>query len=214
MANGSARVPQEVNPDDPKGWYSQKRSTLAAAMVFTAPGIPMLFQGQEFLEGNYFRDTVPVDWDQRDEFQGIVRLYRDLIRLRLNRDGFTRGLCGQFTRVFHLNDERKLLAYHRWNKGGPADDVVVVANFLNEPQDGYVIGFPAAGTWKLRFNSDWQGYSENFEGIGAARSSRNRTSMTAFPPERTLHRSVQRADLFAIIAMIAGASPWQWVDHR
>jgi 1,4-alpha-glucan branching enzyme len=33
------------------GWYARKRSTLAAAMVFTAPGIPMLFQGQEFLEG-------------------------------------------------------------------------------------------------------------------------------------------------------------------
>ena len=164
VANGSARVPQQVNPEYPKGWYSQKRSTLAAAMVFTAPGIPMLFQGQEFLEGNYFRDTVPVDWDQRDEFHGIVRLYRDLIRLRVNRDGFTRGLCGQFTKVYHLNDERKLLAYRRWDKGGPADDVVVVANFLNEPQDGYVIGFPAAGTWKLRFNSDWQDYSEIFAG--------------------------------------------------
>lgn len=164
VANGSARVPQEVNPEDPKGWYSQKRSTLAAAMVFTAPGIPMLFQGQEFLEGNYFRDTVPVDWDQCDEFHGIVRLYRDLIRLRLNRDGFTRGLCGQFTKVYHLNDERKLLAYRRWDKGGPADDVVVVANFLNQPQDGYVVGFPAAGAWKLRFNSDWQDYSEIFAG--------------------------------------------------
>ena len=164
VANGRARVPQEVNPEYPKGWYSQKRSTLAAAMVFTAPGIPMLFQGQEFLEGNYFRDTVPVDWDQRDEFHGIVRLYRDLIRLRLNRDGVTRGLCGQFTKVYHLNDERKLLAYRRWDKGGPADDVVVVANFLNEPQDSYVIGFPAAGTWKLRFNSDWQDYSEIFAG--------------------------------------------------
>ena len=61
-------------------------------------------------------------------------------------------------------EERKLLAYHRWDKGGPADDVVVVANFLNQPQEGYVIGFPYAGTWKLRFNSDWQGYSEAFEG--------------------------------------------------
>ena len=49
----------------------------------------MLFQGQEFLEGGWFRDTVPLDWDQSDEFRGIVRLYRDLIRLRLNRDGFT-----------------------------------------------------------------------------------------------------------------------------
>lgn len=164
VANGKARVPQEVNPKDPQGWYSQKRSTLAAAMVFTAPGIPMLFQGQEFLEGGWFRDTVPVDWDQRDEFRGIVRLYHDLIRLRLNRDGFTGGLCGQFIQVYHLHDERKVLAYHRWDKGGPADDVVVVANFLHEPQDGYVIGFPAAGTWQLRFNSDWQGYSEDFEG--------------------------------------------------
>ena len=41
----------------------------------------MLFQGQEFLEGGWFRDTVPVDWDKREEFRGIVRLYRDLIRL-------------------------------------------------------------------------------------------------------------------------------------
>jgi 1,4-alpha-glucan branching enzyme len=164
VANGKARVPQEVNPKDPKGWYAQKRSTLAAAMVFTAPGIPMLFQGQEFLEGEWFRDTVPLDWDQREEFHGIVRLYRDLIRLRLNRDGLTRGLCGQFTQVYHLHDERKVLAYHRWDKGGPADDVVVVANFLHEPQDGYVVGFPAPGTWKLRFNSDWQGYSDAFEG--------------------------------------------------
>jgi 1,4-alpha-glucan branching enzyme len=163
VANGQARVPQEVNPNDPKGWYAKKRSTLAAAMVFTAPGIPMLFQGQEFLEGGWFRDTVPVDWDQRDEFHGIVRLYRDLIRLRLNREGFTRGLCGQFTQVYHLHDERKVIALHRWDRGGPADDVVVIANFSHEPQDGYVIGFPAAGTWKLRFNSDWQGYSDDFQ---------------------------------------------------
>jgi 1,4-alpha-glucan branching enzyme len=40
---------------------------------------------------------------------------------------------------------------------------VVVANFFSDVQDGYVIGFPAAGTWKLRFNSDWQGYSDDFK---------------------------------------------------
>jgi 1,4-alpha-glucan branching enzyme len=164
VANGRARVPQEISPNDPKGWHARKRSTLAAAMVFTAPGIPLLFQGQEFLEGEWFRDTVPLDWDQSEEFHGIVRLYRDLIRLRLNHDGFTRGLCGQFTQVYHLNDESKIIAFHRWDKGGPADDVVVVANFSHEPQDGYVIGFPAAGTWMLRFNSDWQGYNDDFQG--------------------------------------------------
>lgn len=168
VANGKARVPQEITPNDPKGWYARKRSTLAAAMVFTAPGIPMLFQGQEFLEGEWFRDTVPVDWDQRDEFHGIVRLYRDLIRLRLNHEGRTRGLSGQFTQVYHLNEESNVIAFHRWDRGGPADDVVVVANFCHEPRDGYVIGFPAAGNWKLRFNSDWQGYSDDFQSHPAA----------------------------------------------
>jgi 1,4-alpha-glucan branching enzyme len=133
-------------------------------MVFTAPGIPMLFQGQEFLEGGWFRDTVPVDWDQNDEFRGIVRLYRDLIRLRLNHDGFTAGLCGQFTQVYHLHDEGKVIAFHRWDRGGPADDVVIIANYFREPHDGYIIGFPAAGAWTLRFNSDWQGYSDDFQG--------------------------------------------------
>jgi 1,4-alpha-glucan branching enzyme len=86
------------------------------------------------------------------------------VRLRLNRDVFTRGLCGQFIQVLYLDDERKVLAYHRWEKGGSADDIVVVANFLNEPQEGYIIGFPAAGTWKLPLNSDWQGHSADFAG--------------------------------------------------
>jgi 1,4-alpha-glucan branching enzyme len=162
VANGHARVPQEINPNDPKGWYAQKRSTLAAAMVFTSPGIPMIFQGQEFLEGGWFRDTVPVDWDQCIEFHGIVRLYRDLIRLRSNCEGFTRGLCGQFTQVYHMNNERKVIAYHRWDKGGAGDDVVVVANFSHESQENYVIGFPSEGAWKLRFNSDWEGYNDDF----------------------------------------------------
>ena len=124
----------------------------------------MLFQGQEFLEGEWFRDTVPVDWHQQEQFRGIIRLYRDLIRLRLNEAGCSSGLCGQFTQVYHLNEERTMLAFHRWDGGGPADDVVVIANFSNEVHESYVLGFPALGAWKLRFNSDWPGYSELFDG--------------------------------------------------
>ncbi|MFN5516313.1 MAG: alpha-amylase family glycosyl hydrolase [Cyanobacteriota bacterium] len=168
VANGQSRVPQEISPQAPTDWYARKRSTLAAAMVFTAPGIPMLFQGQEFLEGGWFRDTVPVDWDQRDEFHGIVRLYRDLIRLRRNLDGHSQGLCGQFTQVYHLHEDRKVIAFHRWDKGGAGDDVVVVANFLNDPQENYRIGLPAPGLWTLRFNSDWRGYNDDFHNYSSA----------------------------------------------
>jgi 1,4-alpha-glucan branching enzyme len=168
VANGKARVVHEIAPGDPKNWFAQKRSTPAAALVFTAPGIPMLFQGQEFLEGEWFRDTVPVDWDKQEEFCGIVRLYRDLISLRLNKAGKTRGLCGQHVQLIRVDDANKMIAFRRWMDGGPGDDVVVVANFDNNIREKFEIGFPAVGTWKLQFNSDWKGYSSIFKNYPSA----------------------------------------------
>jgi 1,4-alpha-glucan branching enzyme len=164
VANGKARVVHEIAPGDPKNWFAQKRSTLAAALVFTSPGIPMLFQGQEFLEGEWFRDTVPVDWHKQDEFRGIVRLYRDLIALRLNKTGQTRGLSGQHVQLIRVDDADNVIAFRRWRDGGPGDDVVVVANFHRDPREKFVIGFPAVGPWKLLLNSDWAGYSPAFGG--------------------------------------------------
>jgi 1,4-alpha-glucan branching enzyme len=162
VANGKARIPHEIDPTDTTNWFAQKRSTLAAALVFTAPGIPMLFQGQEFLEGGWFRDTVPVDWDNLEEFRGIARLYRDLIRLRLNRGGQTRGLTGQHVQLIRVDDPNNVVAFRRWMDGGPGDDVVVMANFDRNPRENFVIGFPAAGAWKLQLNTDWRGYSSAF----------------------------------------------------
>lgn len=165
VANGKARVPQEISPDDPTNFFAQKRSTLAAALVFTAPGVPMLFQGQEFLQGEWFRDDLPLDWHQREEYRGIVRLYRDLIDLRLNRKGFTRGLTGQNIQISHVNDANNVVAFHRWEEGGAGDDTLVVANFTNQAKENYQLGFPAEGLWKLRLNSDAQVYSQDFAGF-------------------------------------------------
>lgn len=162
VANGKARVPAEIAPGDQSGWAAQKRSTLGAALVLTSPGIPMLFQGQEFLEGGWFRDHVPLDWRRHPDYRGIANLYADLITLRLNRWGWTRGLTGQHVNVFHADDEAKLIAYHRWLDGGPGDDVVVVANLANEARENVRIGLPTGGLWKLRFNSDAATYSSLF----------------------------------------------------
>jgi 1,4-alpha-glucan branching enzyme len=89
-------------------------------------------------------------------------MYGDLIRLRRNWFDSTRGLRGQSINVHHVNDWDKLLAYHRWQNGGPRDDVVVVANFANRSYDGYTVGFPRPGMWRVRFNGDWKGYSSDF----------------------------------------------------
>ncbi|NLZ16810.1 MAG: 1,4-alpha-glucan branching protein [Desulfobulbaceae bacterium] len=162
VANGKARVPQEISGEDPTGWYAQKRSTLAASLVFTAPGIPMLFQGQEFLQGEWFRDDVPLDWDLNEEFHGIVRLYRDLIRLRLNHKGLTRGLSGQHIQVSHVNEAENIIVFQRWDEHGAGDDVMIVANCSNTAKENYLIGLPESGVWELRLNTDASIYSDDF----------------------------------------------------
>jgi 1,4-alpha-glucan branching enzyme len=162
VANGHSRVPEEIWPGKADSYFSRKRSTLGAAMVFTAPGIPMILQGQEFLEDQYFQDRHPLDWTRVTTFAGIRRLYRDLIRLRRNWFNQTRGLCGQHIRVHHVNNADKMIAFHRWENGGPGDDVVVVANFADRAYDSYAVGFPREGCWRVRFNSDWDGYSADY----------------------------------------------------
>jgi 1,4-alpha-glucan branching enzyme len=162
VANGHARVPEEIWPGNAGSWFSKKRSTLGGAIVMTAPGIPMIFMGQEFLEDGYFSDTDPLDWNKKTTFAGINTMYGDLIKLRRNWFNNTRGLRGNNINVFHVNDSNKLIAYHRWDSGGQGDDLVMVANFSTQGFSSYNIGMPQWGNWHVIFNSDWNGYSGDF----------------------------------------------------
>lgn len=163
VANGSARVAEEIASDDVNNWYSKKRASLGMAMVLTAPGIPMLFQGQELLEDKWFSDTDPIDWSRLKELKGYHNLHKDLISLRRNLSGVTAGLMGQHIQIIRTDNEQKIIAYQRWNEGGVKDTTVVILNFSGNDKAVYRIGFPSAGHWKVRFNSDWIGYNEEFD---------------------------------------------------
>jgi 1,4-alpha-glucan branching enzyme len=182
VTSGHARLPEEIAPGDAANVYAKKRSTLGATLVMTAPGIPMIFQGQEILEDQWFHDDDPIDWTKEDTYAGIQSLYRDLIHLRRNWHDTTRGLQGHRVNVYHVNDDNNVVAFHRWDRGGPGDDVVVVVNVANQRHDSYRIGLPRPGTWKVRFNSDWTGYSSDFDdqpGFDTATDSAPRDGMPA-----------------------------------
>ncbi|GAA5142782.1 alpha-amylase family glycosyl hydrolase [Prosthecobacter algae] len=164
VANGKARLPSEISPDDAAARPARQRSNLAAALLYTAPGIPMIFQGQEFLTDEWFRDDVPLDWSRPEEFKGVLALYRDLAQLRRNFAGTTAGLTGQFVQVHHLEHDRKVLGYRRWLEGGPGDDVLVVLNLSHQAADDVRIGVPSPGLWKVRFHSDAHVYGHDLDG--------------------------------------------------
>ena len=165
VANGRARLSQEIDHGDPGSYYARKRVTLGAAVLMTSPGIPMLFQGQEILEDEWFRDTDPIDWNKLNRFRGVHDAFRDLIKLRRNWLNNTRGLRGQNVNVYHENNEGKLVAYHRWEDGGVGDDVVVVLNFSYRAFSAYRLGLPHPGTWFVRFNSDAGLYDPEFGAV-------------------------------------------------
>jgi 1,4-alpha-glucan branching enzyme len=162
VANGKQRIPEMIWPGNAASYYSRKRSTLGAALALTVPGIPMLFQGQEFLEDGYWADTDPVDWSKATSHADILRMYTDLIALRRNVSGRTRGLTGDSVNVFHVNNGDKVIAFHRWDRGGAGDDVVVIANFSERAFPSYDIGLPRTGTWHVRFNGDARVYGADF----------------------------------------------------
>lgn len=107
----------------------------------------MIFQGQELLEWGSWDDKTPLDWSKKNRFSGIWDLYQALIRLRRNWFNNTRGLRGQHVNVYHVNNNDKVIAFHRWENGGVGDDVIVVLNFRDRNYSSYTIGFPWGGTW-------------------------------------------------------------------
>lgn len=161
VANGKARVPHEIDREGQDAWHAQKRSTLGAALVLTAPGIPMLFQGQEFLQGDWFDDAIPLDWARREDFAGIVRLYRDLIALRRNLDTTSRGLTGHGIDFPLVDEARKLLVFRRFADDADAG-VLVAMNFGAEPAHEVSVPLRRNAPTRARLNTDWRGYSALF----------------------------------------------------
>jgi 1,4-alpha-glucan branching enzyme len=167
---GAQRVPVRIDAGSADGYYARKRSMLAAAAMMTAPGIPMLFMGQEMLTTNQFNDNAPLNWANTNRYPGVVQFYHDLIRLKRNLDGVSPGLTGpSITWHVQRNDlPYKLLAYHRW--GSASDDqVMVILNFSSSAVNNYVINdWPADGAWSVNLNSDSTFYSGDFGNQGSS----------------------------------------------
>jgi len=161
-ANGSVRLSEAAAPERPASLNSRQMTLLADAITLTGPGIPMLLQGAEFMQEGAFNDWQALDWKHASKHRGIVEAHQHLIKLRLNQYGNTAGLLGQSTALIHRDDTNHVIAYHRWDKGGTGDDVIVIANFSDNTFDEYSLHLPRDGAWTVRFNSSWRGYSADF----------------------------------------------------
>ena len=165
--NSGVRLPAAIDAATPGSYRARKLSTLGAAVTLTAPGVPMIFQGQEMLENQSFDSGLPVDWTKTNTYHAIVQCYRDLIGARRNLGGCTAGLEGDRCGILRMDNTAKVVAFDRWNSGATNENVVVVANFAGTTNGNYSLNFPAAGTWYVHFNTDSTNYGSDFSNTGS-----------------------------------------------
>jgi len=160
VGNGGARLPDKVDAQSPESLAARRRSMLGAALLFTAPGVPMLFMGQEGLATGTFTDP-PKPLAPRTATGELVRaFYKDLVALRRNTAGKAGGLAEQGVEILHRNDAAKVIVYRR--HGASGEDVIVAANFRNRAYTRYDFGVSQGGTWRVRLASDRKAYGADF----------------------------------------------------
>jgi 1,4-alpha-glucan branching enzyme len=144
---------------DARSWYARSRARVATGLLLTAPGIPMLFMGQEFLEDKqwsdnpeYYQNTL-IWWEGLeggDKVMGDFHVFsRELTWLRRRHP----ALCGEGFNLIHVHNDNRILAFQRWQEG-VGRDVVVVASLNESTFYNYQLGFPRPGRWLEVFNSD------------------------------------------------------------
>jgi 1,4-alpha-glucan branching enzyme len=151
------RIAVLADATNARSWFARSRARVATALLLTAPGIPMLFMGQELLEDKNWSDNSRfsrslVWWDGLEADRAMrdhLTFTRALIALRHTLP----ALSGDAINVFHVHDDNRVIAFHRWIDGVGAD-VVVVASLNERTFDRYELGFPVRGEWLERFNSD------------------------------------------------------------
>ncbi len=165
---GRPRVPWMVGARESAA-LRWRRTLPFAIALFTAPGTPMIHNGQEILEDGWLSedgcghplrgDQRPLRWGFKDDGTGgaLREIYARLIALRrrfggLRSDTFYPPWEGWMERLnfegYGLDAGRGFAIYHRWGVGvtGRVERFIVVLNFSQREQV-IDVPFPDNGTW-------------------------------------------------------------------
>lgn len=159
-SSGGQRWVKTIDPVAPNDdAFAKGRTKLAEGIVLTAPGVPEMLQGDEWLESiDWGPNTVNrIDWSKKTTYAGIYRYYRTLIGWRRRLSALR---ASSSTHVFHVDEANNVIAFRRYDASG--NTVVVIANFSNTDRVNERIGIPVAGGWEEIVNSQ----DPQFEGAG------------------------------------------------
>jgi 1,4-alpha-glucan branching enzyme len=164
------RVAKLADFSNPRSWFARSRARVAAGLLISSRGIPMLFMGEEFLsekqwdDNDQFHPDLAINWDQLSvdkTMQDYLQFTKELLWLRRNQP----ALRSDSLRVSHSHSIDRVMAIHRWIEG-QGEDLLIALNLQEFNRFGYRIGFPGEGFWREIFNSDFYDQVPNPGTIG------------------------------------------------
>lgn len=161
------RITRAIDGADPFSPRAIAMNKVLAGLVLLSPGIPMLFQGQEFMEDKPFGDG-PADriwWGFLGTYAPVRDFFGDLGALRRTRASLRAGSGHQ---TIHVNDAANVFAFQRYDPGG--DVTFVIANFSATAFGSYLVGVPAAGPWHELVNSQASAYLGTAAALNGSRT--------------------------------------------
>ncbi len=145
------RIP-EVN--GPHGRFPTLRCFFA--MMWGMPGKKLLFMGQEFASWREWNHDDRLDWALLDQplHQGMQTLLADLNAAYRDLPALHVGDCKPDGLYWIAADEAATSSYAFARHAEGAGPVVVLVNFGTAALEGYRLGLPQAGDWRVVLNTD------------------------------------------------------------
>jgi 1,4-alpha-glucan branching enzyme len=135
--------------------------------MWTLPGKKLLFMGSEFGDPWEwdFRQGLPWWLTQYREHAGVQRLVGDLNRLYVREPALHRYEFEPrgFSWLDCNDAQHSTLSFARWSED---HHVIVALNFTPVPRDGFRIGAPYGGRYRVLLNSDSEFYGGSNLGNG------------------------------------------------
>ncbi len=140
-------------------WQRFANLRLLYTYMFTMPGKKLLFMGNEFAQTKEWNHDTALEWHLYDapQHHGIHKLLAALNNLYTSHSALHHcdfESCG-FQWLDCNDSEHSLLSFLRH---GDNSSVAVVLNFTPTPHDGYRLGVPLPGNYRILFNSDTGDY--------------------------------------------------------
>ncbi len=147
-------------------WDARAKARAAAALLLMSPGIPMIWQGEEFAQDGQFDDKRKhaVNWSNEQDVDGgrMKTLYRDAIKSRWDHEA---ARLGSLTWMQEDGDN-KVLAFRRdWGD----EHLLVVINFSPHSfsDHSYAVSTGMSGQWTQILCSQDSAYG-GWDGAGNA----------------------------------------------